>query len=107
MEYKRYYAYKSIQEVVYILRLPGLQELSTSRSCRSAKRGHIVRIRLAVPTTFATKFGDNDGVDSLVSVSRCPEHAEPQEEGQPRARDHLREEAPILGCQPVALYEPM
>ena len=39
--------YKSIPEVVYILRPSGLQELSTSRSSRLAKKG---RKRLAVPT---------------------------------------------------------
>ena len=54
-----------------------------------------------------TKFSDSGGVDSLASIGHCPEHAEMQEEGQPRVRDHLREEVPTLGHQPMAPYEPM
>ena len=58
-------------------------------------------------TTFATKSGDSSEADFPVSTGRYPEHAGPQEEGKPRVGDHLREEAPILRRQPVALYEPM
>ena len=86
---------------------PRLQELSTSRLGRPAKRGHIGRIRLVVPIAFTMKSGDIGGVDSPISKGCCPEHAESQEEGQPRVEDHLREEAAILRLQPATLYEPM
>ena len=58
-------------------------------------------------TAFATKSDDNGGTDFLVSTGHCPEHAKPQEEGQPRVEDHLREKAPILGRQLVAPHGPM
>ena len=56
---------------------------------------------------FATKSGDSGGVDFPVFTGDCPEHAEQQEERQPRIGNQLREEAPILECSPVAPYEPM
>ena len=119
-----------IQEIdttaVYILRPPGLQELSMSRSGRLTKRGHISHIRLAIPTWLLQrnlvttveqlvasqglkllKNGNQPWRWLLVSTGHYPEHVEPQEEGQPRKGDHLRKEASILGCHLVAPYEPM
>ena len=53
------------------------------------------------------KFDDSDEADFPFFTGRYTEHAEPQEEGHPRAGDHLREEALILGHQLVAPYEPI
>ena len=54
--------------------------------------------------TFATKSGDSGGANFPVSIGRYLEHVEPQEEGQSRVGDHLREKVPILEHQPVAPY---
>ena len=53
------------------------------------------------------KSSDNGRVDFSVSTGLYPEHAKRQEEGQPRAKDYLKEEAHILGRQLVASYGPM